>query len=656
MVQIKNTLTMKTILKHDFVVMILRLLLVYAVLMVTHVVFYFYNKGVLGEITGAELGKLLYGLFKFDTISVFYLNCVFIVLSVIPFKFRWKDWYQKMLFWIYAVTNTLGIIVLNLADVVYFHYAFKRLTLEELHFFREDDNNGALIFDFMLENWYLVIVGLLLVAFMVFVYKKIRLGKSTESRPMVYYPVNSLLLCVTVFLWVGGVRGSFVAKSRPYTMTNAAYYAKSAAKTSLILSNPFCVIRTAGVSDFKVLRFFDDEEAEGLFTPYHYPDSTYNSCIGKKNVVVFVLEGFSREHSQHLMPHLNKDGGYTPFLDSLMQEGYAFRNAFANGMKSIEALPSVISSIPSYTTAFPLLPQSVAKLEGLPYMLGEKGYSTHFFCGSYGNQMGFESYCRLNGIEHFYDRSHFEKENNDPAMANIWGVWDMPWLQYMARQLDTIKTPFYATVFTLTSHHPYDLPKEYEYLLGKGTSPMHHGVLYTDLSIRKFFETASTMDWYENTLFVFTADHASTKMAHKETMTTKGNTEIVLFMYTPDGSLKGATDEVVQQLDIMPTVLGLLGNKQPYFAFGRDVFNEKDRFQMATNCVHQVYQCITDSYTLCSDGEKTLHVYAADDTLQKHDIINDVNPDILDVERHLRAILQSYTKHVHDKDFIVQPK
>lgn len=647
---------LKKIFKHDFVVMIIRLLPLYAVLMVTQVVFYFYNKDILGGITGPELGRLLCGSLRFDTSSILYLNCVFIVLSAIPFKFRWKDWYQRMLFWIYTVTNTLGIIVLNLADVVYFRYTFKRITLEELHFFREDDNNGELILDFMLENWYLVIVGLLLIAFIVFAYRKVQFRKSTESKPVLFYPVNSLLFCLAVYIWVGGVRGSFDFRVRPYTVANAVHYTKSAAQTSLILSNPYCVIRTARVSDFKVLRYFEDDEAEALFSPYHYPDSTYNSCIGKKNVVLLVLEGFSREHSQYLKPHLNKDGGYTPFLDSLMREGYTFRNAFANGMKSIEALPSLISSIPSYRSSFSLLPQALADLEGMPYALGKEGYSSHFFCGAHENQMGFEDYCKLNGMEHFYDRTHFEMENDDLSMANSWGIWDMPWLQYMAHQLDTIKTPFFATVFTLTSHHPYILPEEYEYLLGRGTTPMHHGVLYTDLSIKKFFETASKMDWFENTLFVFTADHVSPQMAHEETMTAKGNTEIILFMYTPDGSLKGSTDEVFQQLDIMPTVLGLVGNKQPYFAFGRDIFNEKDRFKMATNCVHQVYQCITDSYSLYSDGEKILHVYAANDTLQKNDIKCDTNPEILDIERHFKAILQSYTKHVHDKDYIVPRK
>lgn len=636
--------------------MIIRLLPLYAALITSQIVFYFYNKDILGDISSSELGGLIVGTLKFDTISILYLNCVFIVLSAIPFKFRWKEWYQKMLFWIYVITNTLGIIVLNLADVIYFHYVFKRVTLEELHFFKDDDNNGVIILDFMLENWFLVIVGLLLIAFIVFIYKKIQYRKSSNSRSVVYYSVNTILFFAAVFFWVVGVRGTIDFKARPYTVTNAAYYTKSAAKANLVLSNPFCVIRTARVSDFAVLRYFDDEEAELLFTPYHYPDSTYNSCIGKKNVVVFVLEGFSREHSQYLMPHLNKNGGYTPFLDSLMREGYVFRNAFANGMKSIEALPSVMTSIPSYKAPFPLLPQSVSKLEGLPFMLKENGYSSYFFCGANGNQMGFEAYCKLNGIEDFYNRAHFEMENADPAMANCWGIWDMPWLEYMARQLDTVATPFFSTVFTLTSHHPYDLPEEYSYLLGKGTTPMHHGVLYTDLSLRKFFETASQMDWYENTLFVFTADHVSPQMAHEETRTMKGNTEIMCFMFTPDGSLKGNSDEVVQQLDIMPTVLGLVGNKQPYFAFGRDIFNEKNRFQMATNSVYQVYQCVTDSYSLYFDGEKTLHVYAANDTLQKNDLVGHNDPKIKETERHLKALLQSYTEHVHDKDYIIKGK
>ena len=107
---------------------------------------------------------------------------------------------------------------------------------------------------------------------------------------------------------------------------------------------------------------------------------------------------------------LYPDGnGFTPFLDSLMRNGYYFTNAFANGRKSIEALPSVLSSIPSYETPFVLLPQAVAPMEALPKILHNEGYATSFFNGSSRGSMGFGAYATQAGIEHYYSREDYER-------------------------------------------------------------------------------------------------------------------------------------------------------------------------------------------------------------------------------------------------------
>ena len=642
---------MKRFLKNDFTLLLLRLLPLYGCILATQVAFYLYNRELLGALTWAEIPMLLAGSLKFATVSIFYLNTPFILLSLLPFRFRQKKGYQTMLAWLYGISNSLGIVVLNLADTVYFRYAFKRITWEEMHFFRENDNTSDILFTAMGENWYLVLLGAVLIFLLVYVYKKIKYHPTEISNNWLYYGTGVLTLAVAVTLWVFGIRGSFDMKARPIAIGNVAYYTQSPQKGTLVLSNPFCLLRTTGLRQLDMTVYFDEEELAELYSPYHYPNLVQPPVAKGKNVVIFVLESFSREHSQYLAPHLNPQGGYTPFLDSLMREGLVFTNAFANGMKSIEALPSVFASIPSFRTPFALLPQSLTDLDGLPRILARQGYSTHFYCGATKNQMGFEAFGNLAGIENFHNREDFERVHPEKGNANVWGVWDMPFLQFVAEEINRQEAPFFTSVFTLSSHHPYDLPEEYAGKMPKGGSLVQPCVAYTDLSLRKFFETASTMPWFENTLFIFVADHVSPQMAAEETRTAKGNTAIIYFMYTPDHSVKGRYEHVTQQIDIMPTTLGLMGYDQPYFAFGRDVFNEPERKPLVTNCVQQqTYQALTDSLSLYFDGERRLFVYAANDTLQQYNIIDNDSPLQLSLERDLKAVLQSYCIHVGNSD------
>lgn len=643
--------------KNDFITLVLRILPLYFYIFLLQIAFYLYNHSLIGTLTFSEMPMLLWGAFKYSTASIFYLNSIFIVLSLLPFRFRARSGYQKMLFWIYTITNSIGIILLNIADIIYFRFAFKRITLEEMHFFQENDNTLSILLKSMGENWYLVLLGIILIIALIWIYRRIKYHSTEITNNIAYYVTNVVIMSVAILLWMFGIRGSFDPKAIPMGMSNVAYYAQSPQKGVIALSNPFCIFRMIGINQLESVHYFDtEEEVEALFSPYHYPQIDSATVAAGKNIVIFVLESFSREHSQYLAPHLNPAGGYTPFLDSLMREGLVFTNCFANGRKSIEALPSILASIPSYKTPFALIPQALSNMNGLPAILAKRGYGTHFFCGASTNQMGFEAFGKLCGIEHFYNRENFEKNNHESDIANVWGIWDMPFLQYMANELNHLKTPFFTTVFTLTSHHPYDLPAQYADKMPQGSTLVQPCVAYTDLSIRKFFETASSMPWFQNTLFIFVADHVSPQMAAEETRTAKGNTAILCFMYTPDHSVKGRYESVSQQLDIMPTVLGMMGYDKPYFAFGRDLFHEPQRYPMVVNYVNQIYQCLTDSMSLYFDGAQRLYVYSVQDTLQQHNLLqwNDVHQAV--TESHLKALLQSYYSHVGRGDLRVKEK
>jgi hypothetical protein len=643
---------MKNAFQNTLTTLISRILLVYVLLFLCRVVFYLGNTDSLGAIAAGEWGGLLRGALVFDTVSVLYANCAFIFFSLVPFRFRETKGYRRMLFWLYTLINGGAVVVLNLADGLYFHYAKKRITAEEMHF-ADNDNTGQLIAQFVTENGYLLLIAAMLIGGMVWAYKKIPDWKLNVKNPFAYAGISLVTLGVAGVLAVGGIRGGFSRQVRPITLSNAVQYATTHQKSSLILSNPFCVIRTLGTTRIEVPDYFPPQELGSIFTPYHYP-APDSLPVLRRNVIVFTLESFSAELSACLNPDLYPNGdGYTPFLDSLMRHSHTFMNAFSNGRKSIDALPSILTSIPSYKTPFVLLPQSLGEVRGLPRLLGEEGYQTAFFCGSQRNSMGFAAFASLAGVKNIYMQEEYAEKHGMGEFDGSWGIWDEPMLQFMGETLTGMSEPFFANVFTLSSHHPFAVPARYEGVFREGTAKIHRPAQYTDFAVRRFFEYARRQAWYPNTIFVFSADHVSSEIAAEKTKTPTGNSRIVLFIHTPDGSLQARDYRTAQQLDIMPTVLGLTGYAKPYFAFGRDGFREPERTPVATNYVNESFQCITDSIVLFSDGARPLFAYEPDDTLQQHDVAPFNFPAQQQTQRLLQAILQQYYTHLDQKSYVV---
>ena len=625
--------------QNDITTLMLRLLVAYLVITILQIAFYMIDKPYLGHINGfAEAWSIAKGSLVYNTMSLLWTNFLFILLSIIPFRFRENRWYQGMLYAIYLITNIIMIFI-NGTDVIYFAHTMKRITLEETHFFN-NSNNFPIIVDFIQHNLPLVIICIALVAFLIYGWHYIKYQPTKIENDKRYYIVNSISAIVIILLCISGMRGTFNPAKPWVKMSKAASY--SPEKTWLTLSNPYCFLRSLDKDlEYDKVAYFDTEELNQIFSPVHCIDSSRYD-LGQRNVVVFILESFSKEHSKFLNPELYEhEEGYTPFLDSLMQEGYAFTNAYANGLKSIEAVPAILASIPSFKTSFTTMPERFGDFEAMPEILAKQGYETAFFNGSDRNSMGFEDITHLFGIQHCYCRNEFEANYpaDDNTIEPFWGVYDMPYFQFMADVIDTMQEPFFVSVFSLSSHHPYRVPPGYSDKIARSHTSEQRVVAYTDLSIRKFFERVKTEPWFNNTIFVFVADHVSPICYDPKSYTMQGHTSIVEFLYTPDGALCGHDSTTVQQLDIMPTVLGLVGNKKPYFAFGRDVFNEPERQPVAFNCINQVYQCITDSTTFYFDTEKTLK--------------STRNAPTHADEAFLKAVLQRYAESLTEKQYTV---
>lgn len=632
---------MKRLLHTPLALLVWRIVLLYAVLMLCRTAFYLYNAAVLGPLTWAEAWTLLAGALKFDTASVVYADGVFILLSLLPLPLRERRWYRAVLFWYYVAVNAVLVVATNLADTVYFRYTQKRFTADEI-FFADNDNSLQLVGKFMAENWYLVLLWIALTALLAWGYRRRVREESIFSRGWAYYIGNTVIFAAAAGLSVAGMRGGMTRMTRPITLSNATLYTADSGKANLILSNPFCILRTIGsAGSVKYKKHFAPEELARRFTPVHQPADSAAVNLAGRNVVVFIMESMSAEHSAYLCPEVYADRevkGFTPFLDSLMQNGLVFKRMYANGTRSIQAMPSVLGSLPSFRTPFVLMPQSLGESRQLPAMLADKGYATLFFCGSEHGSMGFGAYARSAGVERLVSREDYEARHGTGDFDGYWGIWDEPFLQFMGEELAATPEPFFATLFTLSSHHPFVVPEQYAATLPDGYTRIHKGVAYDDQAFRRFFHRFGGEEWFRRTIFVFVADHVSSEKFAEKTRSYPGNMHIVGFIHTPDGALQGEVREVTQQLDIMPTVLGLTGNTEPYFAFGRDVLNEPQRPRWSVSYDGK-FRALTDDGAVVLDDSGT-EVQECPAT-----------PAADSLTQSFRALIQQYYSHIERKSY-----
>jgi len=547
---------------------------------------------------------------------------------------------MKLLF---VITNGIGIIM-NLIDTVYFQYTNRRTTASIFNEFGNEDNIGKIIGTEIINHWYLALIGIVFIFLLYKLYKKP--GAINNQNLKSYYIVNSLALILAIPLCIWGMRGGIGAAVRPITISNANQYVERPIETALVLNTPFSIIRTIGKKPFVVPSYFKDEgKLSGIYSPVHLPkDSTRFTPL---NVVVLIMESFGTEYIGALN-HIGK--GYTPFLDSLVSESLTYKYSFANGRKSIDGMPSVLSGIPMFVEPFFLTPASLNNVSGLGGELRGKGYYTAFFHGAKNGSMGFEAYAKASGYTDYYGRSEY---NNDDDFDGKWAIWDEEFLQFFAEKMNGFAQPFSTAFFSASSHHPFVIPKRYEGTFPEGTLPMHKCVGYTDHALKRFFERISQYSWFENTLFVITADHTN-QTEYSEYQTESGLFAVPVIFYHPGSDLRGYVDAIAQQIDIMPTALGYLGYDKPYVSFGCDLLNTPLEDTFAVNYINGIYQYHKGDYLLQFDGQKAVAFYEfKTDKLLKNNLVNTL-PVQEKMEIELKAIIQQYMERMNSNRLMIE--
>ena len=623
------------------------LLLAFVVYFVARIAFLLENWSYFApNLTFSHLLEMGQGGLVFDTSAIFVTNIPYIVLMLLPLHLKERRAYQQTCRWLFVVVNSVALAV-NLMDTVYFRFTLRRTTTTVFSEFSNEGNLGSIFVTETLHHWYLVVLFVLLVWAM---YRCCR-TTTLRSDDLSWWRYDGAMLLSLLLLApfiVAGIRGGFSTAVRPITISNANQYTDRPTEAALVLNTPFSLYRTIGKAVFVVPNYYDDKTLETIYSPVHQPlISQRSSLTSKKNVVVLIVESFGREYIGALNRTLDDSRyrGYTPFVDSLIAHSVTFKYSYSNGRKSIDGMPSILSGIPMFVEPFFLTPASLNHVSGIASLLAPEGYHTAFFHGAQRGSMGFQAFARATGFQQYYGREDFESDkrfDGDDTFDGTWAIWDEPFLQYFATKMSEMHEPFMTAVFTASSHHPFVIPEKYRERFPEEGIVMHKCIRYTDMSLSRFFQTASRQPWFNNTIFVLTNDHPNMS-DHLEYQTDLGSFSSPIIIYEPgnDQRTPEMQDKIAQHTDILPTLMGMLGYQKPYVAFGIDLLNTPAEDTWAVNYLNGIYQYVKHGHVLQFDGRQSKAVYALTDSLMQNNLL-DRYPRRQQMERELKAIIQQY--------------
>ncbi|MAO01806.1 MAG: hypothetical protein CMD05_02620 [Flavobacteriales bacterium] len=560
---------------------------------------------------------------RFDISSIAYINIPILLLLIIPVEK--KNIYKKIVSSVFYCTN-IPFIILNNIDIEYFKFTQKRITYDFFEFIQLGNDFMNLAPLFLMDYWHITLFTIFQIWF---IFKINFFSKKNKYKFSLYNSAITLFLGSIFF--IVAARGGLQYK--PIKPINAGEISKSD-NSALILNTPFCIFHSLNSKSLSQFSYYDNEYLNDIYKPIILNS---NQGINNQNIVILIMESFSKE----FMSFNTNAISYTPFIDSLMKHSLVFNNAFSNGLKSIEALPAITASIPTLMNN-PFITSEFAqnKFMSIASLLNAEGYSTSFFHGGIKGTMGFNSYCIKAGYKSYIG---MEEYNNKKDFDNSWGIYDEPFLKFTASKLKNTKKPFFTTIFTLSSHPPYTLP--IEYIKNKKIDKLNiqETIKYTDYSLSKFFNRIKNEDWFENTIFIITSDHTTPVSYDSKYNNLIGRYSIPLIIYKPDNSLKGENNNIIQQIDIMPTVLELLNYNKTYFAFGKS-YSEKNKWAIMK--LEDIYYFITDHGIIKNKEEEYI-------TFSDWDLSKKISTNHNDVKL-LKAIKQVYSNRMNDNNLIYE--
>lgn len=623
-----------------------RILLVFLFYTSFRLLFIYFNNDILKLTSFGNVLELCYYGLRFDSAAIVYSNLIFVLLSILPFSQITSNGYQKFLFGVYFIFNGIGMMI-NFIDLEYYRFNLNRMMSSVFEVVKFETNKTTLFFHFLYTHFHLLLIYMFLFILWVWLYNKIVIdpNKIVKIRN---YIISSVLFFLTVStLAVMGVRGGDLKKStRPITLIDAMDHVDNPLHADVVLNSLFTIIRTLNQEDFKIRDQFNEDELTEVLNPIKSYNRDWDT---KPNVVIFILESMGREYwgSMNQKTQIPDYISYTPFLDSLAQHSLIYPNAFATSRKSIHGMPSVLAGIPSFKLSYASSSYAKQKIQSVVSLANELDYETSFFHGAANGSMGFQGFSNTLGFDEYYGRNEF---NDDSEFDGYWGIWDEPFLQFMSSELDKKKRPFLSTVFTVSSHEPYIIPKKYMGKFEVGNIQMHQCVRYTDFALRRFFEKSKNSSWFKNTIFIFTADHGNQTFYpfYEKTINRFANP---LMIYQTESALIGVDERLTSHMDIYPTIADLMGYQKPFRSWGMSLMNAPSDASFVMNFFGGgSYFIMDDEYICVHNGKKATGFYLAEDKNLEKNLIFKRNKSMDALEKKGSMFLQDYFNRIISGD------
>ena len=608
-----------------------RLTIILMMMTLSRLLFYSFNSASFTSITYTDYCVGLW----FDSMTIALYFAPFILISLLPTPEKWFR-FKEILLKIYFHCVSSLMIALNLMDIEYFKYTSKRSTFDLLTVLGTGNDIQQLATTFIKDFW------LIIISFFGFILINEWLYRKTKHSYTALKPVFlglSIRFLVVFPLFIVLSRGGI--QLRPIGIVEASQYSNPE-NSAFILNTPLTMLKSYGKERLEVKNYFSEQQNDRLFNPMQTSHPQHILPDGT-NVMIIILESFGNE----FVGAFNGGKSYTPFFDSLIKQSLSFEYGIANGKKSIEAVPSIIASIPSLMdNPYISSPYGNNQVNSLVSILKKKGYDSGFYHGATNGSMRFNGFAAQLGFNHYFGRFEY---NNDQHFDKTWGILDEYFNPWTAQQLSKLKQPFIGTLFTLSSHHPYYVPAKWRNKVIKGNQPICASISYGDISLKKFFETAKKQAWYENTLFVLVADHtpATTNQLYNDR---RFKYQIPIVFYHPKKLLPAKKEhKIIQQLDIMPTVLDLLNIDTKFYAYGQSIYKNSER--EAFTYLEGSYFYFTKNHLYTFTNDKARNLY--DFTIKKMSITDSLSfykKETKRVEKRMKAIIQRYNRDlIHNK-------
>jgi phosphoglycerol transferase MdoB-like AlkP superfamily enzyme len=534
-----------------------RLLLVVGAYSAVRVLFWATHPTLFAEASGMDVGAAFVHGLRFDLSAIAYTNVPFILLSLAPAAWQARPLYSALLRAAFLIPNIVAILLM-VGDTVYFDFTGTRLTFDLFDLKAEATNQ----IDQLLLNYApFTLVAAALIAGLWVLYPRHRTTLA-QPRWFVALPATVLVLGCTVLAARGGTQ------KKPLNPIHA-FAGSDHALGVLTLNSVFTLLQSPLTQQITPATFYaSDDAAEDVLEA---PFGLRTRVTPPQNVVVIILESFATE----FWGAAGSTAGLTPFLDSLVPQGRFFAHNFANGRRSIDALPSILLGVPLLMSrSIALSPYQSNEWIGLGHLLGDAGYQTSMFHGAPAGTMYFDAIARMAGVRDFYSMERYPTALRERDFDGHWGLFDEPFLQFAATELSAVPQPFFSTIFTISTHQPFRVPPQLVDSLPAGTAEIHRSVRYVDQSLGRFFATARQQPWFENTLFIITGDHTQSERDPRFD-TTLGRYMVPLLLYHPSRPLP-PTDplRITQHVDLLPTILDYTGVTPTEIPrFGRSVFS-----------------------------------------------------------------------------------